>query len=53
MSLRDPVVAKKGNDQIIARSEDELRGITGGIYCWKHGGYSVIISKYILKSFDY
>lgn len=30
MSLRDRVVAKQGYDQMMARWDDELRGISGG-----------------------
>ena len=41
MSLRDRVIAKKGYDQIMARMEAELDGITGGLSCSKHGGYGV------------
>ena len=51
MSMRGRVVAKKGSDQIWARCEAELDGITGGLYCWKHGGYGVIIRNPFLKSF--
>ena len=38
LSLRARVIAKKGYDQIMARMEDELAGITGGVKCSVHGG---------------
>ena len=33
MSVRDRIVGKQGIDQMMARMDDELRGIAGG-YTW-------------------
>ena len=38
VSLRDAVKFKKGYDQVMARWEAELDGITGGLQCSEHGG---------------
>ena len=53
IQIRDKVKFKKGFDQVMARWEAEIDGITGGLQCSEHGGYSVIviISNTFLKSF--
>ena len=52
VSLRDAVKFKKGYDQVMARWEAELDGITGGLECSEHGGYSdckKLTSEIIIK----